>query len=86
MDYNNIYFGAYGSNGLIKVYVLVTFCVLVDSLVILSISALGAKRPSFIISILYLSTTEIISAYLSSNPPPINILAMVLLSETLVLL
>ena len=63
----NISLGYYVSNWLIKVYVLVPFCVLVDSLVVLYISALGYTKSTFIFSILSLGATGSISASLSSK-------------------
>ena len=65
LDSRNIYFGDDGSNGLIIVYRLVTFCVLVDYFLVLSISALGDTKYSLAISILSLGDTEYFDAYLS---------------------
>ena len=58
LDTNNISCGDDGSNRLIIVDILDTLCVLVDYLVVLSISALGAKKSSFDFSILSLGATE----------------------------
>ena len=65
LDYNNICFGSDGSNWLTRVQLLVTLCVLVDYLVVLSISALGDTYSSFAINISSLGDTESISDSLS---------------------
>ena len=52
LDANNISCGANGSNWLIIVDILVKFCVLVDSVVALSIQALGSKNDPFIFYII----------------------------------
>ena len=67
LDFNNIYVSAYGSNWLIKFDVLVTFCVLVDSLVILYCSGIGATKLSFFNSILLLGDSKLLVAYSSSK-------------------
>ena len=69
MDTRNISCGSDGSNWLIIVDILVTFCVLVDYLVVLSISALGATKSSFDFYILLLGDTESLGASLSSKSP-----------------
>ena len=51
LDSRNIYVSADGSNWLIKLHVLITFCVLIDYLVILHFSDIGATKLSFVSSI-----------------------------------
>ena len=67
LEYSNIYFGADGYNWLIRVDVFVTFYVLVDSSVVLSISELGATEYSFAFSIVSLGDNEHFRDSLSSK-------------------
>ena len=66
-DYKNISISAYVYNLPISFYVLVTFCVLIDYLVILSFSEIGATQVSFSFSILSLGDTEFLVASSSSK-------------------
>ena len=67
LDYKDISFDADGSNRVIKFDVLVTFCILIDSLVILSLSEIGATKFSFDSSILSLGDYESLIASSSSK-------------------
>ena len=58
LDTNKIYCGANVSNLITRVVIWVNFCVLVYSLFVLYISALGATKPSFDFSILSIGVTE----------------------------
>ena len=60
MDYNNTSVSTDGYNWLIKFDVLVNFCVLIDSLVILSFSESGATNHSFYSFILSLCGSELL--------------------------
>ena len=66
-DTKNISCGADDYNRLIRVDILVNFYVLVDSLFVLYISALGSTKSSFASSILLLGATESFGASLSSK-------------------